>query len=228
MNVFESAQMVNDPVRNAPLPIRIEPAVMEKIVHFHVRKPVERPLWDHWAQELVESLRRLYDTFGLQYDCVELEHLAELILNAARQSLSKPLVLFGLAGPSMTEWRVAMLPIGAIVVLRGGRNCRIATCFFPTAWNTVRPDKQYEQAAMQLVWKYGEPNDESRTTIPTTDYAVYVGGEEQEWRRKFRFITAANWGFSGDVSGSLHSGRIPKWEATPVSYPTVARSSRKL
>jgi hypothetical protein len=213
VSIFQTDQTVSDPVHDAALPIRFEWWAVEKIVRKHVRNPIQASCWDNWNPMFVASLRRQYDNTGLEY-------LAEVILEAAQQSLARPIVLFYVAGVSKIEGRVVLLANGAVFVMRGRSPARFRTCFFPgVACLTIRPEYRFGRVAMHYLEVYSEPADDGRPMIPSPSHAVFGKGDEHERRGEIRFVSAANWGFCQSVSGTAHSGRIPEWEPTPRSSP---------
>lgn len=217
MSIFESQQTANDPVHNAELPIRFDWPALEKVVHKHIRDQFQSDCWHRWQPMLVASLLRKADILGF-------EMLAEVIFEAARLALARPIVLYCVVRHSEMENRIALLANGAVFVLRGNSPARFRTCLFPdAACHVARPEKRFLQVARHLLQKYAEPLQDGRTAIPSPRYAVFIGGDQNEWRGEIRFVTAQNWGFLQDVSGTVHSGSIPEWEPTPRSSPRLLR-----
>lgn len=221
MSIFQANQTVTDPVNNASLPIRFELSAMEHVVLKHVRDHVECSCWDSWQRMLAGSLRQRYDT-------ISMEMLAEVIFDAAKLSLALPIVLFYVVGHRKVEHRIVLLAKGAVCILRGSSPARFRTCFFPrAACQTIRPERRFGQVAMHYLEVYAEQTTEGHLIAPYTHHVVSIKGDQPELRAEIRFVSAANWGFCQDMSGTVHSGRMPEWEHTPRSSAVTAANSRE-
>lgn len=220
MSIFEREQTVSDPVHGRALPIRFDWSAVEHVLRDHVRKEGECVYWNGWKPMLVAALSR-------KADMTSLEMLAGVILDAAQAALARPIVLFYLVRQCNVEVRIALLANGAVFVLRGRECARFSTCFFhDAALLCRRPEQRFSQVAMHFVQVYAELSAGGDRALPSSNHAVFIRGEN-EWRSEIRFVIPENWGFCQPVSGTVHSGCIPDWEAIPRSPPRRLRPPSK-